>query len=74
LEWEFLWLLTLWTDVWCVFDLVWLEAMAGDTTRAAAGRKNANAAIRRLNEVITSVCSGGLEGRKRLPVGVKFSP
>jgi hypothetical protein len=36
--------------------------MTGDATRAAAGRTKASAAIRRLNEEFTSVCSGWVEG------------
>jgi hypothetical protein len=32
--------------------------MTGDVTRAATGTTNASATIRRLNEVITSMCSG----------------
>ena len=58
------WLCTLcealWTDEWCL-ALLW--AMAGDATRAATGRTKASVAIRRLNEVITSTCSGRIEGR-----------
>jgi hypothetical protein len=49
--------------------------MTGDATTAAAGRIMASAAIRRLNEVITSVCSGmGCEGAGGLTAGAKFSP
>jgi hypothetical protein len=60
---------------WVVFAvLVWLAAMTGDATRAAAGRRIASAAIRRLNEVITSVCSGVLRGGKGLIVGTRISP
>ena len=35
--------------------MVWLAAITGDAAKAAAGRTKASAAIRRLNEVITSV-------------------
>jgi uncharacterized membrane protein YjjP (DUF1212 family) len=50
-------MLVLWTDEWWDFALACVAAMTGDATRAAAGRTKASAAIRRLNEVITSVCS-----------------
>jgi len=49
----------LWIDTWWVFDLAWFAAMTGVVTRAVTGTTNVSAAIRRLNEVITSVCSGG---------------
>ena len=65
--------LALCTDVWCV--LVWVAAMTGDATRAAAGRTKASAAIRRLNEVFTSVCSEGVEGGgDKLTVGANVVP
>ena len=50
-----LWIGATW---WVLVVLVWLAAMTGDVTRAAAGTMNASAAIRRLNEDVTSVCSG----------------
>jgi hypothetical protein len=58
LVWVVLCATVLWLETWCGFALGWLTAMAGDVTRAAAGTMTASAAIRRLNEVITSVCSG----------------
>jgi hypothetical protein len=75
LAWVVLCALALWTDTWCGLVLVWLAAMTGDVIRAAAGRMNASAAIRRLNEVITSgvlrVCC---EGINELTVEARFSP
>jgi hypothetical protein len=59
LAWVVLWMAALWTDTWCGFALAGVAAMTGEVTRAAAGSRIASAAIRRLNEVITSVCSGG---------------
>jgi hypothetical protein len=51
--------LVLWTAVVrCVTVLVLVAAIAGDPARATTGRMKAVAAIRRLNEVITSRCSG----------------
>lgn len=57
--------LALWVE-WCFVGVVvveveasgWLAAMTGAATKAAAGRTNASAAIRRLYEVVTSGCSG----------------
>lgn len=48
-----LWALALWTEVvWCfAFDVA---AEAGTATRAAAGRTNARAAMRRVREVVTA--------------------
>lgn len=63
LAWWVLWALALWTDAWC-FALVWLAAMTGDVTRAAAGTTNASATIRRLNEVIKGVAPDECEGRE----------
>ena len=54
--------------------MVWLAAMTGDATKAAAGRTNASATIRRLNEVITSVCSERVVRANKLIVGAKCSP
>jgi hypothetical protein len=49
LAWLALWVLTLWTPVWWVFVvLLWLAAITGVVTRAATGRTNASAAVRRL--------------------------
>lgn len=59
-------MLVLWTEVWWDFDLAWLAAMTGDATSAAAGRTKTSAAIRRLNEEFTSICSGGVEGARQL--------
>ena len=56
--------LVLWVEVWCG-ALVCVAAMTGDAAKARAGGTKANAAIRRLNEVITSGCSG-LRGTKML--------
>jgi hypothetical protein len=36
--------------------------MTGEATKAATGSTKASAAIRRLNELFTSVCSGRVEG------------
>ena len=50
-------------------------AMAGEATRAAADITNASATVRRFNEVITSVCSGGkVERRGWFTVGAKKVP
>jgi len=58
LAWLVLWAAALWTETWCDLALAGVAAMTGEVTRAAAGSRIASAAIRRLNEVITSVCSG----------------
>ncbi len=40
--------------------------MTGEATRAATGRTKASAAMRRLNEVITSVGSGWVVGCEKV--------
>jgi hypothetical protein len=61
-------------DVWFDFALWWFAAITGVVTRAVAGTMTANAAIRRLNEVITSVCSRCTAEGKKLIVGANFAP
>ncbi len=48
--------------------------MTGDVIRAAAGRMNANAAIRRLNEDITSMCSRYVNEGRKLTAGANVAP
>jgi hypothetical protein len=68
-------MLALWIETWCGFVLAWLAAMTGDATSAAAGRTKASAAIRRLNEEFTSICSGWVEGgQDSLTVGANVVP
>ena len=50
--------LVLWVEEWCLPVLVWLAAITGAAVKAAAGRTNTSAAIRRLYDVVTSGCSG----------------